>query len=270
MQVSAISQAASFGQARNGISSERISDDEIKELALQATIKQANQRAQRTKKMFLSIPLIAGVAAAVLHTGNSKVLTKEISGVAGKIAEGFKSGGKWTAWLGTGAALGLANAAIAKKSEAYSEFRRNHQILSFLGDAAVFLGVLTAASLGLSKLASKMPGQVEKLAAGVENLAGHVNNIKNIGFIKTIGQKISDFTPAALKNMKTNLADKLPENVKNAGVLATEFGKGLLVLAPHITFLTAMFTGLTNGSRVMGDYASNYEKIKHQVKEAEG
>ena len=268
MQVSAISQAASFGQAHDYKINGQLTEDKIQKLALQKTFEQAKKRQQNIKRMLLSVPLLAGLAAAVTHQGASKVLTKEISGVAGRLAEGFKSGGKWASWLGIGLAMSLGNVAIARKSESYKNFRNNHPVISFAMDAAMFLAATAAIPLGLGKLASKMPGQVEKFANGVENIAGHINNFKTPEFIKTAGKKVTDLIPKSLKDLKTNLADKIPVKAKTVGTVTKELGKLGVSLMPHITLLAAIFTGLTNNSRAVSDYAKNYANIKQQVEEA--
>lgn len=267
MQISAINSGTNFGQSHSYRANGRLSEDEIKEYALKATVKQSQERSRNIKRLFYSVPLLAGISTAILHKGNSKVLSKELSGAAGKIAEGFKSGGSWAFLLGTGAAIAGANSVLAKKSDGYMNFRKNHPVLSVIGDIAAFIGISIAAPIGLSKLASKMPNQMANLSKGIENLATHINGIKTPKFIKTAKDSISKIIPNRIKDMGTRASANIPESLVTAGNITKETGKVLLSWAPHIAFFSAILTGLTSGSRFMGDFVKNYETIKQQVNE---
>lgn len=260
--------ATNFGRSHGYSENRRLSEDEVRELALRATVQQSKKRERNVKRLFYSVPLLAGLATAVLHKGNSKVLSKEISGVAGKIAEGFKSGGSWAFMLGTGAAIAKTNSMIANKSEGYMDFRRNHPVLSLIGDVGAFIAVSALAPLGLSKLASKMPNKMASLSKGVENLATHINGIKTSKLVTSASEKLSKLIPTKLKNWSATASANMPEGVKAAGNLTKDFGKAVLSWMPHITFFSALFSSLSNRSRFLGDYVKNYETIQKQVNEA--
>lgn len=270
MQVSAISSAANFGQAHGGLRADRrLSEEQIQELALKAAVQQDKKRAKGIKKMFYAVPIMAGLAAGILHDGGTKVLSKEISGKAAKLAAGLKSAGNWTAMMATGVGVAVGNSIIAKKSETYKDFRINHPILSFINDILVFTGISMLAPVGLSKLASKMPNQMAKLSRGVESMANHVNDFKTPEFVKNLGSRISNLVPASMKDFGTKVSAYIPDSVRTIGNTAKEIGKGLLSWAPHLTLLTAMFQGLSRNAYFIRDYNNNYANIKQQVEEAQ-
>ena len=250
------SQPTSFGSRRD-------LDNEIYEAAVAKTVAQAQTRQKNIKRLVYSVPLLAGLSAAILHKGNSKVLNKEISGLAGKLAEGVKSGTGWAALLGLGAVIGAGDAAIAKKSESYRNFRNNHPFLSFVGDMGVFLAAAAAIPVGLNKLAAKIkPQYFERLSEGIQNIAGHVNRSKTPKFIENIGTKMSNMIPDAVKNIK------VPDFVKKTGEFVKSTGKTLLAYTPHIALLSAIFGGMSNRAQAANDLARNYSEIKQAVEEA--
>lgn len=265
MQVSAISSAKTPEVTQLGKNcytpnfkgNDGLSEAEIQHLAIRKTVQKAKERQQSVKRLFLAVPLVAGLATAALHKGNIKVLGKEISGKAAKLAAGIKDGGNWAYLLGLGTAIGAADATLAKKSEGYGNFRKNHPMLGFATDLTAFIAASALIPLGLGKLASKInPKHINSLANGAENIANHINAIKMPKFIGKQTEKIAKHIPDAIKNFKT------PDYAKKFTDGAKATGKMLLSWAPHVTFLTAILAGLTNQSKTVADYAKNYKELK--------
>jgi hypothetical protein len=213
---------------------------------------------------------VAALSAGILHKGNAKVLNKEISGAAGKLITGLKAGGSWMYLLGLATAIGATNAAIARKSEKYAEFRRNNFLLSFVGDIATFGAACLAIPLGASKLASKIkPKHLESFANGIENVASHYNNImKKPEFIKNLSNGIAKRIPQGVKDAQTSVSNAIPQKAKDIWNGAKEIGKGIgkvaLSWAPEVTLLTGLFSQMTSNLRFVDDYNSNYAKLKER------
>lgn len=251
------SKSMSFGRRNEAV------DDVAYQYAIDKTVSQAKDRHKNIKRLVYSVPLLAGISTAILHKGNSKVLNKEISGLAGKLSEGVKAGGSWAGLLGLGAVIGAADAAIAKKSDNFRNFRNNHPFLSFVGDMGVFLAAAAAIPAGFNKLVAKIkPKYLEKMSRGIQNLAGHVNRIKTPQFIKNFGTKISEKVPNSIKNIS------VPNFVKKTGEFVKGIGRSLLAFAPHIALLTAIFEGVSNRAKTEADFARNYKEAKREIEEA--
>ncbi len=237
-------------------------DEVIYKLAVAKTTEQAKERQKNVKRLLYSVPLLASLSVAVLHKGNSKVLNREISGLAGKLAEGVKSGTGWAALLGLGVVIGAGDAAIAKKSESFRNFRKNNPFLSFVADVGVFLAASMAIPMGIRKLTSKIkPQHYAKMSNGIQNVAGHVNRIKTPKFIKNIGTKVSKMIPDAVKNYKA------PDFVKKTGNFAKAIGKTLLSWAPELALFTAIFESFNNRARIASDLSRNYTEINQAMEE---
>jgi len=232
------------------------------QIAVERSVAQSNNRQKNIKRLVYSVPLLAGISTAILHKGNSKVLDKEISGLAGKLSEGVKAGGSWAGLLGLGVVIGAADAAIAKKSDNFRNFRHNHPFLSFVGDMGVFLAAAAAIPAGFNKLVAKIkPQHLEKMSRGIQNVAEHVNRIKTPQFIKNLGTKISNVVPDAVKNLS------VPNFVKKSGEFVKGVGKSLLAFAPHIALLTAIFESVSGRARVESDFVRNYSEVKREMEE---
>ena len=237
-------------------------EEEIRQLATIRTMEQSRTRQKQVKRLFYSIPLLAGLSAAVLTKGKSKVLDKEISGLAGKLTEGIKAGGSWAYLLGLAGAISLGEAVIAKKSEKFKDFRTNHPFLSFVGDVGLFLAASVAIPTAALKLGSKIDAKhFKKLSNGIVNVAGHVNNIKTPKFIKSIGTKLSDLVPNAIKKVK------IPDFVKKTVDFAKGIGKTILAWAPHIALIAGICESVSAPVRDTNNYVRNYAEIKKAYEE---
>ena len=216
--------------------------------------------------MYLAVPFIAAATAGILHDGGAKILGKEISGKAAKVAAGLSSGGGWAYMLGLASAIGIGNVALANKSEGYANFRRKHTLLSFAGDIAMFLAALTAIPVGVGKLASKIkPQHLEKITKGVENMANKINDIHTPKFITNAYKSVTDAIPKSVSNATKSVSDAIPQGVKDFGGALKNVGKLALSFAPSITFLAALLSSMTSQSKFMNDYTTNYIKLKERV-----
>ncbi len=216
-------------------------DNTLRVIAYDTASKKAEARRNNINRLYCAIPLAGGVAAAVLTRGNTKILSKEVSGLAAKAAAAVKEAGYWTFLLGTAVAGGMGIDAVSKKSSTVKEFRHNHPVLSFVGDLGLFVAATTFIPSGVSKLYSKLkPQYISKIGEGVESVAGHINSIKSPEIIKKFGETISSRTPGWMKA---------------AGAAALSF-------APHLTLLTAFVSSIRSDAKRTKDFYDTYDELR--------
>lgn len=246
MQVSAINYAGQSFQSnkrkRDNVD-EVISynDQKICDIALKTALDKEKHRRKTLKRIYYSVPLIGGLAAAALTRGKSTFLSTEVSGLAAKAANGIKSAGNWSFLLGTAVATSMGLNAAEKKSKTLRNFRNEHPILTFLGQCAAFFAATTFIPLGASKLYSKIkPEHLKTIGKGVNSIAGHLNNIKAPEFIKNAGAAISKHTPDWAKSI----------------------GETVLSYAPHITLFTGLISSFRNDAKTASDFYGTYAALK--------
>ena len=246
MSITSISSANSFTGAPDPVA---------QSIALNKALNKAKKRERNHRLAYLSIPAVAGVAAAALTKGNSKILGKEIAGRAAKLSEGIKNAGDWGVLLGSIATIGLGERALANKSEGYRNFRVNHPILSFFGDAALILGAIMAIPLAGNKVFSKLSPELQsRIGNKVGDWATKLNNFKTPKFLTDLGKKISDHTPEIIKNGKDSIVKSIPDGLK-------DIGKTIASLSPHILLFGTFFSQLAIPARMRADYEKEYKKI---------
>jgi len=246
MSISGITAANSFTGAPDPVA---------QSIALNKALNKAEKRQRNHRLAYLSLPLVAGVTAAALTKGNSKLLGAELSGRAAKLAEGLKGGADWAALLGSIFVIGGTERLLANKSEGYRNFRINHPVLSFIGDAAMVLGATMLLPLAGNKIFSKLSPELQsRLASKAGDWATKLNNFKAPKFISNMGEKISKYTPEMLKNLKSTVIEHTPEGLK-------QFGKTLVSVAPHALLFATFFSQLSIPARMRADYEKEYKKI---------
>ena len=255
MSVSSLSSSNSFGGGRYY----GLSHDEASQVALSVAMEKTKKRQRNHKIAYLSVPLVAGAAAAILTKGNSSILQKEVSGRAAKLVAGLNEGGSWlgalAAWIGIGA---LSNK-MANKSESYDKFRTYHPILTFVGEAATVLGGLMAARYGANKLYSKLSPSVQtSISNGIGEFANKLNNFKAPKYINDIRDAISTHTPQYLKNLKSSISEYTPEALK-------DFGRVLVSWAAPLTLFGTFMSSLTIPARMKADYQKTYEQLRGPI-----
>ena len=188
----------------------------------------------------MAAPVAAGLATAAFTKGNTKIFSKEVSGLAAKLANGLKVGGLWAASLGAVGLVGMAKNELSKASPEVRKFDKDHPLLSLATLFATGLGAIALVNKGAIKLGSvKAPKFMQN---ATEKVAKFLNKNKQI---------------TSLKNGVKNLSAKTPEPLKNIGA-------SVLSWAPQILLLGGVFHSISHGSAVNREFAKNYNELKEK------
>ena len=241
MQISAIS--PNFQGKRDRID-ELISLDDasVQRIAYMKTLSRSDEKKHNriTNGLIAASPVAAGLSAAVFTKGNTKIFSKEVSGLAARVANGLKIGGLWGAGLAAVGLVGLAKAELSKASPEVRRFDREHPLLSLGALLAAGFGAIALVNKGAVKLASKEAPKFMQKAT--EKAAKFLNTNKAI---------------TGMKNGIKKIASKTPEPLKNVG-------EGLLSWSPHILLLGGVLHSLSHGSAVNREFNKNYNEIKEK------
>ena len=241
MQVSSVS--PNFQGRRDRIDNLiALDDSSVRRIAYLKTMSHADEKKHRriTNGLIMAAPIAAGIATAAFTKGKTKIFSKEVSGLAAKLANGLKMSGLWAASLGAVGLVGVAKNELAKASPEVRKFDAEHPLLSLGSLFAVGLGALALVNKGAAKLANvKAPKFMKK---GTEQVANFLNKNKKI---------------ANLKNGIKNIYAKAPEPIKN-------IGKSILSWAPHILLLGGVFHSIGHSAAVNNEFAKNYNELKEK------
>ncbi len=243
MQVQSIRSNAGFTSKRDDMIAQN--DDYIRAVAYRKTLKKVNPERNRkiTNAMFYSIPVIAGLSAAILTKGKTTFLTKEISGKAAKLANGLKSGIAWGATLAVADAVIGAKNLLTRKSDTARDFDRKNPILSFFGTIGVAIAALCYAPKGIAKLAGKIkPETLAKISDKVGKAANKINGSKMLETVAKPFRHLANKTPSALK----------------------EAGKVAVAWAPDAMVLGTLVHALSSGYRQNSEFSKNYSELKEK------
>ena len=230
-------------------------DMQLAQIARDKALNDYNKRHRKTFALFLSTPLVAGISSAILANGNTRFLTKEVSGRAAKLAAGINGATKWAVALGAFAAVyGAIN--LGNKSEKIAEFRRKHGLVSFASDITA-MGVLstlayTAAGIFSGKL---KPETVQKIAKKVGTSADFINGIKLPKFLQSAKETVAKHFPDAMK--PSNLVKNAPDWIKSTG-------KKLISWTPYIALTTALFKSFADSGKAVSDWNRNFIYLKNK------
>lgn len=219
-----------------------LDDASVQRIAYLKTMSHADEKKHRriTNGLIASAPIAAGITAAAFTKGNTKIFSKEVSGLAARAANGLKIGGLWAASLAAVGLVGAAKTELAKASPEVRKFDKDHPLLSLATLFAVGLGAISLVSKGAVKLTSvKAPKFMQK---GTEKVAKFLNNNKLIGTINNGAKSLSANTPEALKNI----------------------GTSVLSWAPQILLLGGVFHSISHGAAVNREFAKNYNELKEK------
>ena len=246
MEITKVSSAANFSGSPDVIA---------QNIALNNALNKAKKRQRNHQLAYLSVPLVAGIATAALTKGNSKILGKEVSARAAKLSEGLKSTGSWGLMLGAISAIGLGLNAVSNKSEGVRNFRINHPVLSFVGDAALIIGSVMAIPFAGNKLFSKLSPRIQaNIASKVGEYADKFNKLKAPAFLNNLIAGVKKHTPDIIKNGKKSIVENTPDGIK-------DFGKTLVSLSPHLLFFGTFLSSLAIPARMKADYIKEYKKL---------
>ncbi len=245
MQVNAISSYdKGFTGKRDNIDGAIAQDDRyVRAYAYQKAMHDVKDKKHRkiSNALWYSIPVAAGLSSALLTRGKVSLFGKEIGGLASKLTAGIAGALPWAITLGVADAVVGANNLALKKSENFREAERKHPIVSFLGIIAAGVAALTLIPKGLSKLAGKIgPKTYERLGRGAKNIANIINKVKTPGFISKPLAKLSEKTPAIIKNG----------------------AKAGISLAPTALLLTSFFHSINHNVDKRREFEKNYSAMK--------
>ena len=241
MQISSVS--PNFQGRRDRID-ELISLDDasVQRIAYMKTMSHADEKKHRriTNGLIMAAPVAAGLATAAFSKGKTKIFSKEVSGLAAKVANGLKATGIWAATLGAVSLVGIAKNELSKASPEVRKFDREHPWISLATLFAAGLGTIALVNKGVIKLASvEAPKFMQK---GTESVAKFLNKNKHI---------------TSMKNGVKNIISKTPHALK-------DIGASILGWAPHVLLLGGIFHSISHGSAVNREFAKNYNELKEK------
>lgn len=242
MKISSINQ--SFQGRRNNLDAFIAADDDtIRQIAYIKTAAKIDPEKDRkiTNALFYSAPLAAGLGVALLSEGkNTKIFSKEVSGLAARAARGLKVTALWTAALGALDLLGYGKKKLAQNSPEVRSFDNNHPILSMGAMLAAGIGVISLVNKGAFKLAEKEAPKF--LQNGTARVARFINKNAFIQNMKTGALKLADKTPSALKDI----------------------GATVLGWAPTMLLFGGLFHSIASSSRENREFNQNYSDLKEK------
>lgn len=191
--------------------------------------------------MFASVPLVAGLASAVLTKGNSTFLSKPVSGAAAKLGNGIRTGAVWSLLLGSVALVGKVNRELSKDNDSVRNFNANHPFLSFVASVTTAALTVMAATKGISYAASKIkPSSLLNIRTKVGKAA---NAINNNSVVKSASKKLG------------KLKSKLPAPLKSVA-------KVLISWAPDIMLVGGIFHNINHEAKRGYVFSNAYSAIK--------
>lgn len=245
MQISAIS-APNFNGRRDNVDALiGLDDNSVRQIAyLQTESKFDNKKSKRiTNAMYWAAPLAAGLGTAVFTKGKTKIFSKEVSGVAARVANGLKMTALWGAGLASLGALGFGRKKLAEQSPEVRKFDNEHPFISTIGTLAAGLGALFLVDKGAAKLASVNAPKFMQKATG--KVAEFLNDAKIMVSAKNGLKSVAQKTPPALK----------------------ELGGTLLSWAPSLLIIGGFFHSIGSVNAQNRDFVKNYTSLKNKQAE---
>lgn len=221
MHVNSISAGSSVNQSFGQSNIERLanlSEEDIRKLSYKKASHDVNDKKHKriTNTLYYSLPLAAGIAAAIRNPGKAEAVikagkkaTKNINlGRAIRFNNFVSTVASWGVTLLAVDAIFGGKRALDKHVKSVGDFSKEHPILSVLGT----MGVATVAMLGfgklytkgLNKLVSTLPK--EKLDKAAVELAQKLNKNK---VLNGISKKLAK-VPSGIKNFAAGVIDYSP------------------------------------------------------------
>lgn len=225
-----------------------LDDGAIRQIAYAKTMASVEDKKHRkiVNAMFYSIPLVAGIATAVLNPGKSSLLTKELSGFSGRLMNGAKSTASWAVIIGLVEAMRGSRNFVENKSPEIKKANRENPFLAFVGTAAAFLGVAALGGKYLPKLAEKGLKHVKP-----ESIARFENKIVDMG--KSLNNK------GWVKSLRTQVHKANDSRVLSPLKTVGEFA---LSWAPSLLLWGGVFHSINHSFVKNREFVNNYSDIK--------
>lgn len=216
-------------------------DKQLRQIAYAKTLRNFDDKKSRkvTNALFYSAPVAAGLAYGILGDGKTRLFSKELTGLAGRIGTGLKAAGRYAAILGAVDLFAHASKKLIKKSDKAQNFTEKHPFLTLGALIGGALGVVSLISgKGFAKLgAIKTPAFLQK---GTEKIAKFLNSNKQIGKMKNVVNRFAGKVPSALK----------------------EIGATVLDCAPATLLLGGFFHTLASSHNKNREFAKNYTELR--------
>lgn len=249
MQVNSISSANSTRPSFKSFESDvealaRLDDKTIRKIAYAKASHDVNDKKHKriTNALYYSIPLAAGLAAAVKKPAPIK-LVKSVD--LSRFARLNNFASTTLGWAATFLAIDGVFATkryLDKKVPDMNEFSKNHPVLSTLGTVGVAIAAIAGLIKGSSKLVSKIFSKMSpKTAKDIDKttikIARKLNNNK------------------LLNSISKQLA-KVPSSLKN-------FAKGTLDYAPLLLIVSSIAHSFSHERVKAAEFQNNYNDIKN-------
>lgn len=215
-----------------------LDDKQVRQIAYAKASHDVNDKKHKRidKALYASIPVAAGLAAAVTRTPNVGKYTRALR------LNNFL--GTALNWAGTFLAIDLvfgAKRKLEKSNPSMNEFSQNHPVLSTLGAIGASLAAIWGLGKGSSKLVSKIvskasPKQTKAADKMFEKFVTKLNKNKT------------------LNNISKQLG-KVPSGIKN-------FAKGVLDYSPLLLIVSSIAHSFGHEKVKTQEYANNYRDIK--------
>lgn len=240
MKISSIN--PSFQGRRDNIDAViNLDDRNIKQLAAIKTEQENNfdQKRKIAKGLIYATPIAAGVSHAMLtKTKQTKIFSKQVKGLAAKIAQGMKVGAGWAAGIAAIELLNTGLRGLRKHSDTYKNFDDRHPLISTMTNVAAGFGLLNLIGRGSAKL-----GEM-KAPEFMQNLTVKTNKFLNKN--ETVKQ--------AQKFISENIA-VLPKSLKSIGKYAAFW-------SPETLLLSGIIYGTKASNKAHKEYNKNYSELK--------
>lgn len=231
MQISAVSNQGFTGKRTNIDNFINQDDKTIRKAANQAAIECSNEKKFKkvNNALWYSIPVAAGISAAVLNKGKSTLFTKTLTGTAAKLTSGLKYAAGWGLAIGVADAIVGGKNLLTKNSDGAKDFEKKHPFIALAGLLAAGMAAITFLPKGLSKLYSKIsPKVIGKLAEKTGKLADKINANKLVKSMNKFADKLGKKTPSVVKNAGKTAISWAPDALL-FGTLFHTLGHGLAI-----------------------------------------
>lgn len=198
-----------------------LDDNSIKQLAYIKTKNtvEDNKHRKISKGMFMAIPVVAGIASALLKPAKSSLLTKDISGMAGRLLNGAKTAAVWGVLLGVAEGIMAGRNKLEKKSPELNNFTSQNPFLAFAATVGAFAGTLALGGKYIPMLAEKVLKHVKpesvlnaenklfkgadrfnsnKIVKSISKFAGDLKNKKYLESVKGVVKTALEWSPTLL------------------------------------------------------------------------
>jgi len=276
MQIQQVGYAPRFGNERlnNALIDNFIGlkDRDLADIAsLHARMNTDDKRHNKMNNaLWLSMPAVAGLSAAILHKGPSKLFGSTLMGNAAKAAKGAKTFGFWSAGFAIIGATFAALNKLNKNSKTLSNMKDKHPFAALFAELGIASGTAIAATNGFDKFAKNLTAIDTKqpLSKGAQKLSKivkpeFINKVKAATIVNADKFNDSKF----VKLISENTSNLKATFVKKAPAL-TKLAKGAVAWAPEIVMAGSILHFINHSSVKNKEFIKNFNELKNLQQEA--